>query len=188
LFLITFHSTTSAYDQPMHEGSYCTYIMASRSHTLYVGITGDLLKRVFQHKWREHEGFTARYNCDRLVWFERQQDVHGAIAREKELKAWRECGRGRPHDSRRGRRRYMVRRGACRLPPGTGPDGFLKSNRRSLVARCGGLLGMTIGGRADLSGDCPGEGNQSLATFEKDRADRIHQPDLDRPQPRMVRG
>ena len=89
MFLVTFHSATSAYDQPMHEGSYCTYMMASRSHTLYVGVTGDLFKRVFQHKWRAHEGFTARYNCDRLVWFERHQDVQRAIAREKEIKGWR---------------------------------------------------------------------------------------------------
>jgi len=73
----------------MQEHSCCTYIMASRSHTLYIGITSDLLKRVFQHKWKEHEGFTARYNCDRLVWFERYQDVQKAIAREKELKGWR---------------------------------------------------------------------------------------------------
>jgi putative endonuclease len=73
----------------MPERFYFTYIMASRSHTLYIGVTSDLLKRVFQHKWREHEGFTARYNCDRLVWFERYQDVHKAIAREKKLKGWR---------------------------------------------------------------------------------------------------
>ena len=73
----------------MQEGTYFAYIMASRSHTLYIGITSDLQKRVFQHKWKEHEGFTARYNCDRLVWFERYQDVHKAIAREKELKGWR---------------------------------------------------------------------------------------------------
>ncbi|UWZ86010.1 GIY-YIG nuclease family protein [Occallatibacter riparius] len=72
----------------MHEGSYFTYIMASRSHTLYVGVTGNLLKRVFQHKWRECGGFTERYSCDRLVWFEGQQDVRRAIAREKELKGW----------------------------------------------------------------------------------------------------
>ena len=65
-----------------------TYIMASRSRTLYIGVTGDLFKRVFQHKWKEHEGFTARYNCDRLVWFERHQYVQSAIAREKELKGW----------------------------------------------------------------------------------------------------
>ncbi len=72
----------------MHEGSYFTYIVASRSHTLYIGVTGDLQKRIFQHKWKEHKGFAARYNCDRLVWFERHQDVRGAIAREKELKGW----------------------------------------------------------------------------------------------------
>jgi putative endonuclease len=73
----------------MHDGSYFTYIMSSRSHTLYIGVTGDLHKRVFQHKWKEHDGFTTRYNCDCLVWFERHQDVNKAIAREKELKGWR---------------------------------------------------------------------------------------------------
>ena len=73
----------------MHEDSYFTYIVASQSRTLYIGVTGDLQKRVFEHKWKEHDGFTARYNCDRLVWFEPHQDVRNAIAREKELKAWR---------------------------------------------------------------------------------------------------
>lgn len=72
----------------MREGGYCTYIMASRSHTLYIGVTGNLHRRVYEHKWREH-GFTARYSCDRLVWFERHQFVQRAIAREKELKGWR---------------------------------------------------------------------------------------------------
>ncbi len=73
----------------MHEGSYCTYIMASRSRTLYIGVTGNLHQRVFQHKWKERDGFTARYNCDRLVWFENFQSVQKAIAREKELKGWK---------------------------------------------------------------------------------------------------
>jgi putative endonuclease len=73
----------------MTEPTYFTYIMASRSHTLYVGVTGDLHKRVFEHKWREHDGFTEKYNCDRLVWFEVYHDVHRAIAREKQLKGWR---------------------------------------------------------------------------------------------------
>jgi putative endonuclease len=73
----------------MHEGSYFTYMMASRSHTIYIGITGDLRKRVFQHKWKEHGGFTARYNCDRLVWFECHQYAQRAIAREKKIKGWR---------------------------------------------------------------------------------------------------
>jgi putative endonuclease len=73
----------------MPERIYYSYIMASRSRTLYVGVTGDLHKRVFQHKWKEHSGFTADYNCDRLVWFERHQYIGIAIAREKELQDWR---------------------------------------------------------------------------------------------------
>jgi predicted GIY-YIG superfamily endonuclease len=67
---------------PMREHSYFTYILASRSHTLYIGVTSDLRKRVFQHKWKEHEGFTARYTCDRLVWFEGHQEIANAITRE----------------------------------------------------------------------------------------------------------
>ena len=75
--------------QLMREHSYFTYIMASRSHTLYIGVTSDLHKRVFDHKWKEHDGFTAKYNCDRLVWFEGHREIARAIAREKELKGWR---------------------------------------------------------------------------------------------------
>jgi putative endonuclease len=74
---------------PMHEYSYFTYIVASRSHTLYIGVTGDLQKRIFQHKWKEYGGFSAKYNCDRLVWFESYQNITAAIAREKQLKGWR---------------------------------------------------------------------------------------------------
>jgi putative endonuclease len=74
---------------PMHEGSYFTYIVASRSHTLYIGVTGDLRKRIFEHKWKELDGFSSKYDCDRLVWFESHQNVTAAIAREKQLKGWR---------------------------------------------------------------------------------------------------
>ncbi len=73
----------------MREHAYFAYIMASRSRTLYIGVTSNLHRRVFQHKWREHDGFTERYNCDRLVWFQGYGDVGNAIAREKQLKAWR---------------------------------------------------------------------------------------------------
>ena len=72
----------------MGEPLYSTYIVASRSRTLYIGVTGDIRKRVFQHKWKEYEGFSAKYNCDRLVWFERYQDITKAIARETQLKKW----------------------------------------------------------------------------------------------------
>ena len=73
----------------MDEDSYFTYIMASRSRTLYVGVKRAMEKRVFDHKWKEHDGFTEKYNGDRLVWFESHQDVAKAIAREKQLKGWR---------------------------------------------------------------------------------------------------
>jgi putative endonuclease len=72
----------------MDEKVYCTYIVASKSRTLYIGMTGDLLKRVFEHKRKIHEGFSATYNCNRLVWFERFVTPEGAIAREKQLKGW----------------------------------------------------------------------------------------------------
>jgi putative endonuclease len=71
------------------ERIYFTYIVASRSRTLYIGMTGDLLKRVFQHKDKTFEGFSSQYNCNRLVWFERFTDPRSAIAREKQLKGWR---------------------------------------------------------------------------------------------------
>lgn len=67
----------------MHEPT-----MASRSRTLYIGVTGNLHRRAFEHKTKQHPGFTARYNCTRLVWFEPFQGVENAIARERELKGW----------------------------------------------------------------------------------------------------
>ena len=73
----------------MREHLYFAYILASKGRTLYVGVTGDLLARTFQHKTKAHPGFTARYRCNRLVWFERFTDVSEAIQREKELKGWR---------------------------------------------------------------------------------------------------
>ena len=72
----------------MGEPLYSTYIIASRSRTLYIGVTGDLRKRAFQHKWKEYEGFSAKYNCDWLVWFEHYQEIEKAIARETQLKKW----------------------------------------------------------------------------------------------------
>ncbi len=72
----------------MKEFVYFTYIMASKSRTIYVGVAGDLLRRVFQHKQKIHAGFSARYNCSRLVWFQRFSEVNEAIQREKELKGW----------------------------------------------------------------------------------------------------
>jgi putative endonuclease len=63
--------------------------MASRSGTLYTGVTGDLHRRVWQHKRKVIPGFTRRYNVTRLVHFEATPDVQAALAREKEIKGWR---------------------------------------------------------------------------------------------------
>ena len=72
----------------MKEHTYYTYIVASRSLTLYIGITNDIVFRTRQHKEGAYEGFSKRYNCTRLVWYERYGDVSFAIAREKQLKGW----------------------------------------------------------------------------------------------------
>jgi putative endonuclease len=71
------------------EKRYYVYIMASKSRVLYVGVTGFLYARVMQHKRGEVEGFTRRYNVNRLVYFEVFQYVNNAIARETEIKKWR---------------------------------------------------------------------------------------------------
>lgn len=63
------------------------YIMASRRNgTLYTGVTSDLVKRVWQHRRGLGEGFTARYGCKMLVWYEMCGSMDGAIAREKQIK------------------------------------------------------------------------------------------------------
>jgi putative endonuclease len=67
---------------------YWVYIMASKSRTLYVGVTNDLTRRVYQHKAQRIEGFTKRYNITRLVYFEETPDVRAAIEREKSIKGW----------------------------------------------------------------------------------------------------
>ena len=65
------------------------YIMASqRNGTLYIGVTSDLSRRVHEHKSGAVKGFTSRYGCKRLVWYEEHFDIRDAIAREKALKKW----------------------------------------------------------------------------------------------------
>ncbi len=72
----------------MSEHNYYVYIMASRSRTLYIGFTSSLEIRVCQHKEDVYDGFSKKYQCHRLVYFERFVDVHRAITREKQLKHW----------------------------------------------------------------------------------------------------
>lgn len=72
----------------MKEHQYFVYIMASRSGTLYIGMTNSIYRRALQHKSGEIEGFSAKYHCDRLVYYESFDEVRKAIDREKQLKGW----------------------------------------------------------------------------------------------------
>jgi len=69
--------------------NYYVYIIAGKSGTLYVGITSNIKKRVYEHKNRLIPGFTDKYGIDRLLYFEAMTDVSSAIKREKQIKAWR---------------------------------------------------------------------------------------------------
>ena len=66
------------------------YILASkRNGTLYIGVTSDLVKRVWEHKYNMVEGFTKRYGVHQLVWYELHESMESAILREKRLKDWK---------------------------------------------------------------------------------------------------
>ena len=67
---------------------YYVYIMTNRSGTLYVGVTNNLERRVFEHKHKTPGGFTQRYNIDRLAYYEATPSVEAAISREKQIKGW----------------------------------------------------------------------------------------------------
>lgn len=69
---------------------YYVYILASRRNgTLYIGITSDLLKRVYEHKQNLIDGFTKEYNVHALVYYEAHNNIEGAITREKQIKKWK---------------------------------------------------------------------------------------------------
>jgi len=67
---------------------YCVYIMASYTKVLYIGVTGNLQKRVWEHKNKSVDGFTKKYNVDKLMYFEQTENVMSALEREKQLKKW----------------------------------------------------------------------------------------------------
>lgn len=69
-------------------GNYYVYIMANKTKTIYTGVTNNLQRRVFEHKNKIHKGFTARYNVNKLVYYEHTNDIREAIAREKQIKGW----------------------------------------------------------------------------------------------------
>jgi putative endonuclease len=70
--------------------AYYVYILASRKDgAIYIGVTNDIVRRVYEHRIKAVPGFTSKYNITRLVWFEIYEDPTAAITREKELKKWK---------------------------------------------------------------------------------------------------
>lgn len=70
--------------------NYYTYILASQKNgTLYIGVTNNLIKRIYEHKEKLVEGFTEKYNVNKLVYFEQHNNPNDAIIREKKLKDWK---------------------------------------------------------------------------------------------------
>ena len=67
--------------------SYIYFMTNKNNSVIYIGVTSNLLKRVFEHKTRVFKGFTSKYNCDKLVYFEEFEAINFAITREKQLKA-----------------------------------------------------------------------------------------------------
>ncbi|MFA7253128.1 MAG: GIY-YIG nuclease family protein [Patescibacteria group bacterium] len=67
---------------------YYVYIMGSISLTLYVGVTNDLIRRVYQHKEGLVDGFTKKYNIKHLLYFDSCSDINSAITKEKQIKKW----------------------------------------------------------------------------------------------------
>jgi putative endonuclease len=66
------------------------YLLASAPRgTLYIGVTNDLIRRVWEHRTKAVQGFTSKYNVTRLVYFEEFSDAYSAITREKQMKKWR---------------------------------------------------------------------------------------------------
>jgi putative endonuclease len=83
--------------ESMRERSYYVYIIASRTRVLYTGVTGNIVARAVQHKTKYFEGFTADYNCCRLVWYESYDNPKRAIGREKQIKRWTRVKKLVPH-------------------------------------------------------------------------------------------
>ena len=69
--------------------TYAVYILTNYNETtFYIGVTGDLKKRIWEHKNKVIDGFTKKYNVDKLVYYELTEDVNSALNREKQLKLW----------------------------------------------------------------------------------------------------
>lgn len=68
--------------------NYWVYILASESGTLYIGVTNNLERRIYEHKNNLIDGFTKKYSCYKLVYYEQTSNIESAILREKQIKKW----------------------------------------------------------------------------------------------------
>ena len=68
---------------------YYVYITASKTGTLYIGVTNNLVRRIYEHKNNLADGFSKKYSCHKLIYYEQCTDINVAISREKQLKKWR---------------------------------------------------------------------------------------------------
>ena len=74
----------------MRDHNYYVYIITTQNNkVMYIGVTNDLERRLYEHKHKIIDGFTKRYNINKLVYYEYTEDVYSAIEREKQLKGWR---------------------------------------------------------------------------------------------------
>ncbi len=70
--------------------TFFVYIVASdRNGTIYTGMTDDLARRIWEHRFKVNPGFTAKYGCDKLVWYETHDSRESAFVRERQIKEWR---------------------------------------------------------------------------------------------------
>jgi putative endonuclease len=72
----------------LHQRQFHVYILASKTRRLYVGMTSDLARRIWEHRTKAIHGFTSRYNIDRLVWYETTYHAVEAVTRERQIKGW----------------------------------------------------------------------------------------------------
>lgn len=80
---------------------YCVYILTNKNHTvLYIGVTSNLVGRVYQHRNELVESFTSRYKLHKLVYYETCNDIQAAITREKQLKKWNRAWKERLIDEK----------------------------------------------------------------------------------------
>ena len=69
---------------------YYVYMISNkRNNVLYIGVTNNLERRIYEHKNKLIDGFSKKYNCNKLVWFEHTEDIRSAILKEKQMKKWK---------------------------------------------------------------------------------------------------